>query len=75
MKMIEAAEQALKSLGRPATVREIYEEITRQSLFSFGAKDPVSVLGSAIRRRTKGSRSFRGDPLFKSTGTGTYYLL
>ena len=75
MKMVEAAELALKSLGQPASVREIYEEILRQDLFSFGAKDPVSVLGGAIRRRARGSMRLRGEAVFESTGKGTFRLI
>ena len=75
LRMVEAAKKALQSLGQPASVRAIHKEITKHGLFEFGAKDPVSVLGSAIRRRTKGSKSLRGPELFESTGSGTYRLL
>jgi len=66
----EAAQSALRTLARPATTRQIYDEIVKQDLFRFGAKDPVAVLGSAIRRRTEGSKSLRGEVLFLSDERG-----
>ncbi len=74
MTMVEAAEAALRQLDRPASVRDIYAEIQRQNSFSFGAKDPVSVLGGAIRRRTNGSKTLKGTPLFRKNPDGTYAL-
>ena len=75
MRMADAACEALKTLARPATVVEIYEEIVRQELFTFGAKDPVSVLGKTLRKRTKGSKTLSGEPAFKSPKTGQFDLV
>lgn len=75
MKMADAAYEALKHLGRPATVREIYEEIERRKLFTFGAKDPVSVLSSTLRKHTRGSRTLRGEPRFLSPKPGTFQTI
>ena len=75
MRMADAAYEALKSLGRPATVREVYEEIVRLGLFQFGAKDPVSVLGKTLRKRTQGSKTLAGEAKFRSPQSGVFVIL
>jgi restriction system protein len=72
--MVEAARRVLTELGRPATAREIHAEIVQRELFQFGAKDPVSVLGSALRRRTKGSAKLSGPAMFETPHKGLYEL-
>ena len=74
MKMFEAAQEALRKLGRPATTKEIYDEIIRSELFRFGAKDPVSVLGGTLRRHTAGSKTLRGEALFVKPSTGHFQI-
>ncbi len=75
MIMIEAATQALQSLGGgPASAREIYDEIIRRELYKFGAKNPVSVLSSTMRERTEGCARLKGEALFISSGSGVYQL-
>lgn len=74
MRMADAAQSVLRQSKAPMSVREIHEQIASQGLFTFKAKDPVSVLGSAIRRRCKGSRSLRGEPLFERGPDGRYRL-
>lgn len=51
MKLYQAAQQILISSSRPLHPREIYERIVEQGLFQFGARDPVSVVSSTLRRR------------------------
>ena len=74
MTMTQAAAKVLEKLGRAATVREIHAQIVEQELFLFGAKDPVSVLGGAIRRHTAGNKALRGQPVFEVAGKGLYRL-
>ncbi len=75
MRMVDAAVEALKTLGGgPATPKQIYDEIVRQELFSFGAKSPVSVLSGSMREKTEGSPRLKGDALFVSAGSGLYAL-
>lgn len=54
-----AAYLALKEIGRPSTVGEIYKEINRLSLYKFGtpsvSKD-IGVLGLTIKRHMSNSR-------------------
>jgi hypothetical protein len=48
--VIQAAIQAIREIGRPASCDEIFEYIVRENLYVFKAKDPQSVLKSALRR-------------------------
>jgi len=48
----EAAANALRMLGRPATVDEIYAEISRAHSFEFHTPTPEHVLRTTIRRHT-----------------------
>ena len=43
--------------GGPAAVKDIYEEIVRANLYSFGAKNPSSVLSGTLRKHVKTSPS------------------
>jgi hypothetical protein len=54
-----AAYLALKQIGKPSTIGEIYKEINRLSLYKFGtpsASKDVGVLGLSIRRHMSNSR-------------------
>ena len=65
MRIVDAAQAALQSLGGgPNTTKEIYAEIVRLELYSFGAKSPVSVLGGAMSEKTTGSRRLKGEAMF-----------
>lgn len=75
MKMADAAYQALESLGRPATVHEIYQEIQRLRLFEFAAKDPKGILSKTLRKHTQGSKTLVGEPKFASPRAGTFVTL
>jgi hypothetical protein len=75
MKMVDAAQEALKSLGGgPATAKAVYEEIIKRELFTFGAKNPVSILSSTMRKSTEGSPRLSGSSVFSSPEKGTYKL-
>jgi len=47
-----AAEVALRNIGRPATIAEIYAEILRSQLYVFNTPTPEHVLRTTIRRHT-----------------------
>ena len=49
--IIEAATEALKRAGRALCAKEIYDAIIADDLYSFGAKDPISVLRTELLRR------------------------
>jgi dnd system-associated protein 4 len=48
----EAAQEALQSLDRPASIEEIYTEILRLQLYQFNTPTPEHVLRTTIRRHT-----------------------
>ena len=50
----EAALKVLITLGKAASVDEIYSEILKQNLYQFNTPVPEHVLRTAIRRHTKG---------------------
>ena len=52
--IIDAAAQALKAIGRPATIAEIFDEIQAKSLYEFNTPTPEHVLRTQIRRATTG---------------------
>jgi hypothetical protein len=72
-----AAYLALRQIGKPSTVCEIYKEINRLSLYKFGtpsASKDIGVLGLSIKRHMSNSRRndkaacmlFRSDDGFSS---------
>jgi dnd system-associated protein 4 len=54
-----AAEMALKTLGRPSTAEEIHLEILRLALYKFNTPTPVHVLETELKRYS--AESFRSD--------------
>ena len=54
MTIIEAIKTIMKSENRALTSNEIYEKIIEQNLYSFGARDPKSIVNGIIRRHSIG---------------------
>ncbi|WP_244922683.1 winged helix-turn-helix domain-containing protein [Xenorhabdus cabanillasii] len=54
MTITEAIFKVLKDSGKPLSYKDIYEKIVDYSYYSFGAKDPVSVVRGKIRRHCYG---------------------
>lgn len=54
MTIVECIKRILSDSNQAMTSKEIYEEIVRQNLYSFGAQDPVGVVNAQIRRRCAG---------------------
>ncbi len=52
--IFEAAAEALKSIGRPASIKEIFNKIQELSLYEFNTPVPEHVLRTQIRRATTG---------------------
>ncbi len=50
--VVQAAIEAIKGIGRPASANEIFDYITTHNLYVFNAKDPQSILKSALRRHS-----------------------
>lgn len=51
--ILEAAQQALLLIGRPASVDEIYQAIINNGFYTFNTPTPEHVLRTTIRRHTK----------------------
>lgn len=69
MRMYEAAAEVLKLHGQPMSVKEIYNEIIQNSLFKFGAKDPLAVLKQTMRKK-----SLSDNPVFIKIDNNKYKL-
>lgn len=54
MTIVEAICIVLQDKKEGLTAKEIYSEIVKRELYAFGAKSPVSVVNSQIRRRCSG---------------------
>ena len=70
MTILEAAVEVLGRRGEPLSVKDIYEEILRSGLYSFGAKNPRSVLSGTLRKHVKTSPS----PKVIEVSNGVYKL-
>lgn len=74
MRMYEAARTVLRDAKAPMHAKDIYAEILRLELFSFGTKKPVAVLSQTLRDRSVGGRKAQ-DAVFVNTFPGTYGLV
>lgn len=54
MTIVEAIKRVLENYNEGLTSREIYKEIIDKNLYTFPAKEPVSVVNSTIRRHCLG---------------------
>ena len=54
MRIIDAIAHVLKANSEPMTHMQIYDTILKDGLFSFGAKDPSSVVRSKLRKHCLG---------------------
>lgn len=54
MTVIEAIKQVLETKDNGMTAPEIYKEIVRRDLYNFLAKQPISIVISALRRHCQG---------------------
>ena len=72
----EAAQAALRAIGRPASVDEIYAEILNHRLYEFNTPTPEHVLRTTIRRQMAGSdRIDSRDPIvFEMVGDEIYAI-
>ena len=76
MQMYEAAHLALKELGHPTHVDELWQFIQEKGHFQFGAKDPARALGVCLDRRSYGARISRvsEEKFFFRSSPNTYAL-
>lgn len=77
MTIIEATLKVLKATNKPMTAQAIYEQICKEKLFEFGAKDPLAILKAQLRRNTQGftGKSASAKPTLKQLADKTYVPL
>lgn len=80
MTIIEAIKEVLSKEENGLSSREIYEKIVDKNLYSFGAKDPKSIVNGIIRKHCSGIDFPTASPVkhfkvVKQTGHVNYYLL
>jgi hypothetical protein len=70
----QAAIEVLQSAKEPMTAAEITEVILEKSLYEFNAKDPRSIVRSAIERHCEGVDRKDSLPgkLFQKSSQGSY---
>jgi len=73
MTIAKAAQTVLKNSNKPLTVQEIYNEVIKQNLYTFGAKNPKGVMSQAIRVRSDANPKAK-SVMFKSLDKGMYQL-
>lgn len=54
MTIVESIKRILQQNSDGLTAKQVYDEIVRQGLYSFGAENPVAVVNSQLRRRCIG---------------------
>ena len=73
MTIWEAAQAVLRDTQRAMHVNEIYDEILKRNLYTFGAKNPKSVLSQAIRQKSSANPKM-SNPNFRVVAPSTYKL-
>lgn len=70
--ILDAVVTVLKSSPKPLSSGEIYALVVERQLFTFGAKDPKSVLRAAIRKHIRAAASGGGSARVKEAGPDRY---
>ena len=73
MTIVEAAQAVLKDAKTSMHVNEIYDEIIRRGLYTFGAKNPKSVLSQMMREKSTANPKAQ-RPIFQLVAERTYEL-
>ena len=73
MNIAEAAQAVLKDSTSPMSPADIHAEIVKRDLFTFRAKNPVSVVSSTLRKKSD-ANSKATTVIFKLSGKGLYEL-
>lgn len=73
----EAAQIALRQLGKPSKIAEIYDKVIELNLYVFNTPTPEHVLRTEIRRKTLGVEriDLSSDVFFKLAGDELYDLM
>lgn len=77
MTILQAALKVLKSANKPLSAEAIYDQICKERLFAFGAKDPLAILKAQLRRNSLGfsGKSANSKPTLKQHPDKTYTAL
>ena len=70
----EAIEVVLSQRQQALSLQEIYEEICRQKLYEFKAKDPIGVVRSQLKRNCEGApvKNTATRAIFTKTDDGRF---
>ena len=73
----DAAKLALQRLGKPSSIRDIFEKISSDNLYVFNTPVPEHVLQTEIRRKTLGVErgDSSGEVIFKTVDQQHYELM
>lgn len=72
-----AAVEALKVIGKPSSLKEIYSSIIENDLYTFNAQSPINALSVMVRRYCKGVDfpTAKEPKYFQLLSDGTYWLV
>jgi restriction system protein len=73
----EAIKQSIIDAGHPLSAKEAYEHIQANDLYKFGAKNPVAIVQSQLRKHTEGLNLKTGSPtkIFRMTDDKRYTVI
>jgi hypothetical protein len=72
--ILDAICEVLKANPSPQSTKAIHDAIVARSLFTFGAKDPMAMVRSTIRRHLRESEGSGGKSRVKATGKDLFTL-
>jgi hypothetical protein len=77
MTIIKAALKVLETANRPMSAQAIYDQICKDRLFEFSAKDPIAILKAQLRRNSIGftGKSASRQPALKQLADKTFTTL
>lgn len=70
MTILDACVAALEKAGKPLSSDQIYERVVENGLYTFGAKDPKSMVRAALRKHLRSA----GGKRVQEVGKGVYEL-
>lgn len=77
MTVQEASTQALKIIGKPSSIKEIFDTIALYDLYRFNTERPQDIVKTSIRRHTKDLEfpSARSEKYFQILKDGKYWII
>jgi restriction system protein len=73
----EAATKALEMIGKPSSIKEIFDIIALHDLYHFNTEKPQDIVKTSVRRHTKGLEfpSARTEKYFQLLKDGKYWII